>query len=98
EGAVALQVVGTDAVGNLADAGFSINVDNIPPVIGDARIDSAADVTDLSGKAWFKGPTINPTGAVIQVSMVVTDTNTVNSPAASAMVGGSSYPGTFGAG
>ena len=98
EGAVTLQVIGADVVGNQADAGFSLNVDNVPPVISSVSIDTAPDVTDLNGKSWFRGPTVASGGTDIIVSAVVSDTYLSSSPAPSATAAGSSHPGNFAAG
>ena len=38
-----------------ADAGFSLNVDNVPPVITSAAIDTAFDGVG-GGQSWFPGP------------------------------------------
>ena len=97
EAAVALQAIGVDNVGNQADAGFSINVDNIPPVMNTAQIDTAFDGTDAANQGWFAGPTAAPSAAAIAVSAAVKDTNLVTTglrrPAA--IVSGTPYYGTF---
>ncbi len=97
EATVALQVLAVDAVGNQADAGFNLSVDNVLPVLNTARIDTAFDGTDGTGQGWFQGPTAAPTGAAIAVSVVVKDTNlvTTGTRRPAAIVSGTSYYGTL---
>src|SRR5262249_35529173 len=100
ESAVAMQIVGVDAVGNAADAGFSVSVDNVPPSVTLPTIDTAPDGTDGAGQPWFKGPTVAPAAGPVTVSAAITDPNLVitgpNAPAAA--VGVNRYPGTFNSG
>ena len=84
ESAVTLQVIARDAVGNESDAGVTILVDTVPPVVSDARIDTAPDAVDVFGAGWFKGPTVAPGAGDIVVSAVVTEANLSGSPTATA--------------
>ena len=99
EAPVGFQVVGVDNVGNQADAGFSLNVDNIAPVISAALIDTAFDGMSSTG-GWFAGPTAAPSATAIALSAAVKDTNLVvtgiHRPAA--IINGTSYYGLFNAG
>ncbi|HUJ29146.1 MAG TPA: hypothetical protein VLW85_24160 [Myxococcales bacterium] len=53
EGRVPLQIVAVDGVGNPADAGYSILVDDVPPSFAPA-VATAADYVDGTGTHWFK--------------------------------------------
>lgn len=101
QGALGFQVVARDVVGNESDAGFTLNVDNLGPLVSAETIDTAFDGTDSSPQGWFQGPTVAPAAGPIAISAVIADPNLVttgpNAPAA-VVVGGSRYPGTLASG
>lgn len=100
EAAVSFQIVGVDNVGNQGDAGFTLNVDNVPPVINGAQIDTAFDGTDSTSQGWFQGPTVAPGAGAVVVSAAISDANLVTSGSNRpiAIANGAPFFGTFDAG
>ena len=97
EAAVTLQALAVDMVGNQADAGFSINVDNVSPAISALQIDTAFDGTDAANQGWFAGPTAAPSATGIAVSAAIKDKNLVvtGTHRPVALVSGTPNYGTF---
>jgi hypothetical protein len=98
--ALVLDATAQDAVGNVATARLAFKVDNNPPVVSAAQIDTPFDGTDASGQGWFRGPTANPAGGSIVVSGAISDPFLVTSGdgAPAAIVGGVRIAGTFAGG
>jgi hypothetical protein len=98
--ALVLEVTAQDAVGNASTAKLTFKVDNNPPVVSAAHVDTAFDGTDASGQGWFRGPSADPAGGSIVVSAVISDPFLVTSgdTAPVAIVGGARIVGTFAGG
>ncbi len=99
EAVVGFQVVGVDRVGNQADAGFNLKVDNILPIFNGVKIETPFDGTDAANQGWFQGPTAAPSAGAIAISAVVSDSYLVmtgtHRPAA--IINGTSFYGTLNA-
>jgi hypothetical protein len=52
EGRLVLQVIGTDAVGNVGDAGVNVLVDTVPPTIQPVIV-TTPEYVDEQGRHWF---------------------------------------------
>jgi hypothetical protein len=100
QGAVTLQVAVSDLVGNVGVAEQIVQVDNVPPAVREARVDSAPDLLDAVGRGWFRGPQLGPGAPDVVVSAIIEDPNLVTTGdlAPVATVGGERVQGTFSAG
>ena len=95
EGAVMLEVIATDRVGNAGSAWQTIQVDTVSPSISAVHIESTAEGRDAAGQDWFRGPSVAPAAGDIVVSAAIEDENLVTSgdSAPAAIAGGERYPG-----
>ena len=89
-----LALLAKDNIGNQTSGQLTFAVDNSPPSVSSAQVDTAFDGTDSASQGWFQGPTACPACGAVQVSAVISDGYLVASSVV-AKAGGNSYPGTL---